>query len=434
MSVLSSIIVVEGGGAMSTLSLKAMLNRKYIAKGKQTLCLLIEILANDMPLVSRRLPLNLSFVLDRSGSMTGEKLEYTKQAVRYALDHLTPEDKASIVVYDQEVQVLSEAGAVTYKDSLKGIISQVYPGGSTNLSGGMIQGYRQVMQHRKNGQVDRVLLLTDGLANVGVTDPALLAAKATSMRESGVSVTTIGVGADFNEDLLTAIAEGSGGNYYYIDSPERIPDIFTDELKELLSVVGQNVEVAFKSAAGVKVNKVWGYKSKGDQVVEMALPDLFASDRKALMLEIEVKSAASGLRPLGTVRLTYDDAGGSMELTTCEVDLEVFCTDDQELLSLPEEPEVSVQLELSKAAEDRNKALHLADQGDVEAASGTIQASIDSIKCCLAMANDGMQPCLADEIDRLTRSKEKLQKGRYDKRARKEIAYESYQSRNARKK
>ncbi len=265
---------------MSTLTMKAKLSRKHIAQGKQAVYLLVEIVAQKEQGERKRLPLNLGFVLDRSGSMSGEKLEFTKQAVRYAIDHLTSEDKASVTVYDQDVQVLFEAGPVKYKDNLKSAIGQVYPGGSTNLSGGLIQGFRQVMEHRKSGQVDRVLLLTDGLANVGITDPAVLSAKAASIRDAGVAVTTLGVGADFDEDLLTAIAESSGGNYYYIDSPERIPEIFSSELKELLSVVAQSIQVSFEGTGSVTVTKVWGYRSEGDRKVTINLPDIFASDHK----------------------------------------------------------------------------------------------------------------------------------------------------------
>ena len=418
---------------MNTLTLKTKLSRKHIGIGRQHIYLLVEITAKDAPANNKRLPLNLGFVLDRSGSMTGEKLDFTKQAVRYAIDHLTPEDKASVTVYDQDVQVLFEAGPVKYKDGLKNAVAQVYPGGSTNLSGGLIQGFRQVSENLVNGQVDRVLLLTDGLANVGITDPAVLSAKAASMRESGVAVTTLGVGDDFDEDLLTAIAESSGGNYYYIDSPERIPEIFSSELKELLSVVAQNVQVSFACADSVNVSKVWGYKPEGYRKMTIGLPDVFASDRKALMLELEVTPGEKGAAKLGTISLAYDDAGGKMERVSCSIDLEVSRTADKELLDQPEEPEVMIQLELSKAAEDREEALHLADKGDMESASGTIQASIDSIKYCLAMSDEDMSPIVAEEIDKLTKSKAMLQNGRYDKRARKEIAFQSYQSRNARK-
>ncbi len=419
---------------MNTLTMKAKLSRKHIAKGKQVVHLLVEIVAQEEQGERKRLPLNLGFVLDRSGSMSGEKLEFTKQAVRYAIDHLTPDDKASVTVYDQDVQVLFEAGPLKYKDILKSIIGQVYPGGSTNLSGGLIQGFRQVMQHRKSGQVDRVLLLTDGLANVGITDPVVLSAKAASIREAGVAVTTLGVGTDFDEDLLTAIAESSGGNYYYIDSPERIPEIFSSELKELLSVVAQNIQVSFEGTDAVNVSKVWGYRPGGDHKVTINLPDIFASDRKALLLELEVDAGAVGTTSLGVISLSYDDAGDKMERVICSLDLEVIRTDNEELLAQPAEPEVLIQLELCKAAEERDKALRLADEGDMDAAAGTIQASIDSIQYCMAMSVREMSPCLAEEIDKLSKSKAMLQRGRYDKKTRKEIAFESYQSRNARRK
>ncbi len=364
---------------MSTLTLKAKLSRKYIGFGKQSVYLLAEIMAKDSPANNKRLPLNLGFVIDRSGSMTGEKIDFTKQAVKYAVDHLTNDDKASVTVFDQDVSVLHEAGPVIYKDQLKGIIGGIYPGGSTNLSGGIIQGYRQVMRNRQSGQVDRVLLLTDGLANVGITDSATLSAKAAAMRETGVAVTTLGVGVDFDEDLLTAIAEGSGGNYYYIDSPERIPEIFSRELQELLSVVAQGVRMEFRCAEGASVNKVWGYRPQGDRTVAIDMPDVFSFDHKVVLLEIEIDGSKSGEQPLGTIALSYDDVGKSMERITAEIDLRITRTDAENLLDTPDEPDVAVQMELSKAAEEREKAIRIADAGDVDLAACTIKASIDSM-------------------------------------------------------
>ena len=133
---------------MSTIMMNAKLSRKYIAKGRATcLYLMVELIAQEKINQEDRLPLNLGYVIDRSGSMGGEKLAYTKQAVNYAVNHLTPADYASLTVFDDEVDVLIESQPITYKDHFKSTVNQIFCGGSTNLSGGLIKGYREVMKN-----------------------------------------------------------------------------------------------------------------------------------------------------------------------------------------------------------------------------------------------------------------------------------------------
>ncbi|NJL13232.1 MAG: VWA domain-containing protein [Microscillaceae bacterium] len=208
-----------------------------------------------------RIPLNVSLVIDRSGSMEGDKLKFAKKALDFVIDNLQKEDYLSIVQYDNEVDVVSASAAVTQKAKLHALVAQIANRGTTNLSGGMLEGFQQVQSTQKSGYVNRVLLLSDGLANEGVTDPARLQQMAQKkFREQGIALSTFGVGADFNEDLMTQLSEYGGGNYYFIDSPDKIPAIFAAELSGLLSVVAQNalLEVQFPKKA-LRCAQVYGY-------------------------------------------------------------------------------------------------------------------------------------------------------------------------------
>ena len=415
---------------MGSLKMTTKLSRKYISPERSnTLHLLIDLEAVQKEAGGNRLPLNLGFVIDRSGSMGGEKLDYTKQAVQYAINHFTPRDIASLTVYDNEVQVLYPAKAVEFKDEFKGVVSRIFPGGTTNLSGGLIKGYREVAKNFKPEQVNRVLLLTDGLANEGITDPDKLCAKTAGMKKAGVTVTTLGVGDDFDEDLLTRMAEQSGGNYYFIDSTDHIPSIFAQELESLLSVVAQNVKVSFQCSDAVEVTKVWNYQPSGDRLLEIDLPDLFSADRKILVLELQVRASALGTVPLGTVSLSYDDAGEKLEYVSFGLDLGAEATRNPELLDLPEEPEVMVQVELNKTAEVREKAIRLADAGDFDQASELMQTQYQLMDSMKDLPPE-MQSELATEMFNVSEAVAKFSSQNYDANSRKKMSYQNYQRRN----
>lgn len=171
-----------------------------------------------------RPPLNISLVLDRSGSMAGEKIAYLRRAAKFVIDQLDSRDILSIVNYDNVVEVMSPSAPVRNKEALKGLIDRLTDRGNTNLSGGMLEGYTQVAITKREGYINRVLLLTDGLANEGIIDPARLKAIVQKkLRSDGIAISTFGLGAGYNEDLLTGMAEVGGANYYFIDKAERIP-------------------------------------------------------------------------------------------------------------------------------------------------------------------------------------------------------------------
>ena len=415
---------------MGSLRMTAKLSRKYIAPERaNTVHLLIDLEAMQKEAGKERLPLNLGFVIDRSGSMSGEKLEYTKQAVQYAINHFTPRDVASLTVYDNEVQVLYPAKPVEYKDEFKGAVSQIFPGGMTNLSGGLVKGYREVAKNVQPEQVNRVLLLTDGLANEGITDPDKLCAKAAGMKKAGVTVTTLGVGEDFDEDLLTKMAEQSGGNYYFIDSTDHIPTIFAQELESLLSVVAQNVKVSFQCADTVEVTKVWNYPPSGDRLIEIALPDLFSADRKIIVLELQVRASAMGTVDLGTISVSYDDAGEKLEYVSLGMDVKVEATRNPEMLDLPEEPEVMMQVELNKTAEAREEAIKLADEGKFDQASSVMKTRYERLNAMKDLPPE-MQSELDVEMLNVSEAVGKFDNCCYDATSRKKMSYQSYQRRN----
>jgi len=249
-----------------------------------------------------RTPLNIALVLDRSGSMQGDKLKYTLEAAKFVIDNLDEKDIVSIITYESEVQVVAEAQKVTNKQHLKNLIDKIGTGGSTNLSGGMFEGYTQVAKNKSNDYINRVLLMSDGLANQGIADSAtLVKAVSAKLEETGISLSTFGVGADFNENLMQSLAE-AGGNYYFINSPYEIPTIFAKEMNGLLLVAAQNLRLTIMtSSESMTLDKVYGYRYKQEGgKITIDFHDIFSKEKKAVLLRFKVN-------PQGTKTLLIEE-------------------------------------------------------------------------------------------------------------------------------
>jgi len=202
--------------------------------------------------------LSIALVIDRSGSMAeGRKLQYALAAARWVVDNLAEGDMLSVIAFGDQATVLSVAGRVVNKPFLLHRIDEISPAGSTNLSAGLLEGIAQISGSVANAQIRQVLLLTDGLANRGETNPASLRRIAERARAQGIGVSTMGVGADFNEAVLTDIAVAGGGRYTYVKTAEQIPSAFKEELYGLLHPVAQNMTVELSLSSGV-IGKVYG--------------------------------------------------------------------------------------------------------------------------------------------------------------------------------
>jgi Ca-activated chloride channel family protein len=239
--------------AGETLRLKLEPDRDYLLSGSpHEVVVKIDLSAVAHKPKARRTPLNLAVVLDRSGSMTGAKIEKARQAAMGLVDQLAPGDVFSMVTFSDRTEVVLPAQQVQDKEALKERISRIHPGGSTALYAGVEAGAEQLQTHLSARRINRIILLSDGLANIGPSTPRDLRRLGGTLSERGMAITTIGVGDDYNEDLMAGLAEASDANYYYVKDTEKLPEIFAKELGELIAVAARSVRIEIICADGVK--------------------------------------------------------------------------------------------------------------------------------------------------------------------------------------
>lgn len=305
-----------------------------------------------------RQPLNLALVIDSSGSMAeSDKFMHASQAARLVVENLTDRDVVSLIVFNQEVTVLSPAGRAVNKEFLARRLSEVMPQGWTNLSAGVLEGFAQIASQGADGQVKQVILLTDGLPNRGVTEPGELRKLVDASHNRGIRLSTLGCGAEFDEKLLTALAEAGGGRYTFVRSSEQLPGAMAAELGGLLEVVAQNVKVEIKASDAAIISRVYG------GLIEHPVPsysfmlgDVRQGEQSMLMVELTPQGRERGVVTWALIRLTMDDPKNSMRLVR-EIALEATFSEDAEQVERSRNETVTLCAGVRDALEKAEEAL-----------------------------------------------------------------------------
>jgi Ca-activated chloride channel homolog len=258
-----------------------------------------------------RPPVNIALVIDRSGSMSGDKIVKAREAALEAVRRLGTDDIVALVVYDTNVQTLVPAQRVGNGRRLEQAICGIEVGGNTALYGGVTRGAAEVRRHMEDRRfVNRVILLSDGLANVGPSSPEELGRLGASLVKEGISVTTIGLGLGFNEDLMTRLAQRSDGNTYFVEDSSDLPRIFAAELGDVLNVVARKVIIEIEFPSSVRPLKFVGRDGviRG-QRAELSLNQLYGGQEKFALIEVEVAPSNPGAElEIARARVSYEDA------------------------------------------------------------------------------------------------------------------------------
>ncbi len=304
-----------------SLSVTGQWDRPFVATEGGVSTLLLDLATPQSLRKSDRLPVDIAFVLDRSGSMSGDKLPLAKQAILSAVTRLSDRDRIALVVYDNEVDTLLPLMPATAgtQQALRSVLAMVDARGSTNLSGGWLQGCGQLagsVGDEAAGEtaerIHRVILLTDGQANQGIVDPDELATHAQELRHRGITTTTLGVGVDFDGPFLSQLAEAGGGNFAFIEQPGQLAAFFAQELDELVSIAARSVSVAVSVPAGATLEPLNPYPAEtGAGTTHIAVGDLPEASEVELVARLTFPSAGAGTAHDIAVRATWRDIDGT---------------------------------------------------------------------------------------------------------------------------
>lgn len=376
--------------------------------------------------IPARRPLNLSLVLDRSGSMGGDPLRRAIQAAQALVEELHEDDQLSVVIYDDNADTLIAPGPVKDKRAISAKLGTVRAAGCTNLSGGWLKGVGHVKTAQSSERVNRVLLLTDGQANVGTTDPRVLVSTAKQKADEGIVTTTLGFGSGFNEDLLIGMARAAEGNFYFIQSPDDAAGVFKIELEGLASVVAQNLRVTITPAGSNKVSAVLNnYRSEArGAATEITLGDVYGVEEKVLALELSVDAATPGSTLVATLAYAYDVVeGGAIKETRGEipVTINVLAADD----ATAAQPDLGAVAKVSqlRSAKVKDEAVALADKGELAKAAKGLRDMIEALRSGPLASTFEIE----EEIEQLDHYAQRLEKKGYDGNIRKELRDQSYQ-------
>ncbi|MEH2148879.1 vWA domain-containing protein [Nostoc sp.] len=376
---------------------------------------------------SPRRNLNLSLVIDRSGSMAGAPLHHALKAAESVVDQLEPDDILSVVVYDDEVDSVVPPQAVTNKSALKNSIRKVRAGGITNLSGGWLKGCEHVKTRLDPQKINRVLLLTDGHANMGIQDPKVLTATSGQKAEEGITTTTLGFAQGFNEDLLIGMARAATGNFYFIQSIDEATEVFSIELDSLRAVVGQNLKVTLELADGVSLVDTLSLakvsQNDAGQAV-LTLGELYEGEDKLLGLSLLISSAQVGDLPVMKLHYSADVVQNDLIQSVSGIVDIVAKVGTVEEAAFASTSHIILELSRLTIAKAKETGLNLAEHGKHQEAEQILRALVKDLRD--KGLNENFE--IAEEIDQLEYFAGRIAQKALGNAGRKEMRDQTYQT------
>ncbi|MCL1921619.1 MAG: VWA domain-containing protein [Kiritimatiellaeota bacterium] len=396
------------------------------ADASETMMVKVSLKGGVAPAMNRA-PINLCLVIDRSGSMQGERIARAKEAAIAAVERLTAEDVVSVVIFDNQIDTIVPAQYAKDKASIVSAIRAVQSRGSTAIFGAMAQAAAEIRKNAHREYLNRIILLSDGQANVGPSQPVDFGRLGVSLMKEGISVSTVGVGLDFNEDLMTNLSGKSDGNSYFVENSDDLPRIFSSELGSALSVVARKVSLRIDFAAGTTPLEIVGREGTiNGATVTLDFNQLYGGQEKYVLIRAAFSPGKDETsRPVATAEVRYVDATSS-RLERLTATGSVRFSKDLERVRRSVNTDVLLEAELTEDAIATEKAIRLVDEGKSKEAAIVFEAQKRRMST-LAKEQPALKPAAMSRASMQEVNYSRAASGSFDARARKENTRDNYE-------
>jgi len=368
---------------------------KVVAAEVAELAVRIRVSAAHLP-AGDRPPINLTLVLDTSGSMEGDAIASARSAAAGMVERLTARDRVSLVVFNSTAEVLVASTQVTAKAraDIAAAIATIRARGTTDMASGLALGLQQAAAGRSPGSIDRIVLLGDGVPNDGAPLPGLVA----QAQAQHLPITTLGLGVEFDPQLLGRIATDTGARYHYLDEADQVATVFDQELIEMRQVVGKNLALSLVPGPGVTLEPMAGFQPAGNGLYAV-LGDLGAGEMRDVIVPLKVV----GRRPGATVEimdatLTFEDATNGAGALTRSGFAKVKADDDREAVAASIKVQIEVARARARAASAILEAINRARAGDLDGARGVLDEAEAQARATAATSGDAELAALAEQM------------------------------------
>ncbi len=357
-----------------SLTMQARLSHKYVAPARTEIFATVDLAGADVP-GSERTPVNLAVVIDRSGSMSGLKLAQAKQAAKHLVSLLRPADRLTVVHYGSDVKHLNGMRAtVENKEQMLQYIDGIWDDGGTNIGAGLTTAKDLLLAAASDYKVSRVILISDGQPTEGVTDEGSLVQMAREIRQHGLTLSSIGVGNDFNENLMQAFAEVGAGAYGYLQDASQLATIFQKDLQRASTTVARKVALSFELPDGVTLGEVYGHRAETNgRTVRVLLSDFAAGQAERVVVRLWVDAPEAGKSfEVTSLKVEYEDLVAQKQVEA-RARLAAATTDDRGLILAGIDKQATVFATRAQTAWNLNQAAEKLRRGDRDGARALLQ-------------------------------------------------------------
>jgi Ca-activated chloride channel family protein len=374
-----------------SIKMTARLSHPFVGVGTSDVFVTVDLNGVEVPGATRS-PVNLALVLDRSGSMSGFKLSQAKQAARQLVSQLKPTDRLAIVHFGGDVKSMDGVFCTeSNKEKLLRYIDGIWDEGGTNIGAGLTAGRDLLLASSSDFSVNRIIFMSDGQPTEGIQDSTGLLDVTREIRAHGISVTSIGLGSDFNEELMESIASTGGGAYAYLQDAAQLSTIFQKDLNQAATQIAHGVTLTFGIPEGMQLDEVLGYKPsfRDERRVIINLPDFAAGQTERVVAKLTVAASTAGQSfDVSNLGLSYTDLlkGAAVNGT---LTLSAHSTDKADVVWANRDKDATVFAARAQSAQNTQAAADALKNGDRQKSLQLLQQNAYFFEEAAKVAGEG---------------------------------------------